>query len=139
MTFILIAYFDWLLGPQKGQIFEKSVKIFFSETVCFMKLILCIHVSGISFYKRNDFCSSRIRTLVDMATFSFHRLIMGKSENLLFLQSHWRFCRNVYLVVVYVLYYFCPKIPYFYWLLGPQTRKIFINYLSIRGQVYFLH
>ena len=44
MTFILIAYFDWLLGPKKGQIFEKkkkSLKIFFSETVCFMKLILC--------------------------------------------------------------------------------------------------
>ena len=45
MTFILIAYFDWLLGPQKGQIFEKkSIKFFFSETVCFMKLILSIHV-----------------------------------------------------------------------------------------------
>ena len=53
MTFILIAYFDWLLG-QKGQIFEKkkSLKIFFSETVCFMKLILCIHVPGISLYKK---------------------------------------------------------------------------------------
>ena len=54
MTFFLIAYFDWLLGPQKGQIFEKkkSLKIFFSETVCFMKLILCIHVPGISLYKK---------------------------------------------------------------------------------------
>ena len=57
MTFILIAYFDWLLGPQKGQVFEKkkSLKIFFSETVCFMKLILCIHVPGISLYKKS-FC-----------------------------------------------------------------------------------
>ena len=80
MTFILIAYFDWLLGPPKGQIFEKknSLKIFFSETVCFMKLILCIHVSDISLYKKSCFCSSQIRTLVAMATFSFHRLIMGK-------------------------------------------------------------
>ena len=81
MTFILIAYFDWLLGPQKGQIFEKkkSLKIFFSETVCFMKLILCIHVPGISLYKKSFFfCSSQIRTLVAMATFSFHRFIMGK-------------------------------------------------------------
>ena len=80
MTFILIAYFDWLLGPKKGQIFEKiSLKIFFSETVSFMKLILCIHVPGISLYKKNVvFCSSQIRTLVAMATFSFHRLIMGK-------------------------------------------------------------
>ena len=32
---------------------------------------------------KNVFCSSQIRTLVAMATFSFHRLIMGKSENLL--------------------------------------------------------
>ena len=80
MTFILIAYFDWLLGPKKGQIFEKkkSLKIFFSETVCFMKLILCIHVPGISLYKKVVFCSSQIRTLVAMATFSFHRLVMGK-------------------------------------------------------------
>ena len=100
MTFILMAYFDWLLGSQKGQIFEKknkktlkslkfgapkrtnfrkkSLKIFFSETVCFMKLILCIHVPGISLYKKDDFCSSQIRTLVAMATFRFHRLIMGK-------------------------------------------------------------
>ena len=80
MTFILIAYFDWLLGPQKGQIFgkKKSLEIF-SETVCFMKLILCIHVPGISLYKKKFFfCSSQIRTLVAMATFSFHRLIMGK-------------------------------------------------------------
>ena len=81
MSFILIAYFDWLLGPQKGQIFErKSLKIFFSETVCFMKRILCIHVPGISLYKKVVFCSSQIRTLVAMATFSFHRLIMGKVE-----------------------------------------------------------
>ena len=57
MTFILIALFDWLLGPQKGQFFEKkkSLKIFFSETVCFMKLILCIHVPGISLYKKVAF------------------------------------------------------------------------------------
>ena len=47
MTFILIAYFDWLLGPQKGQIFKKiSLKIFFSETVCFMKLILCMALAS---------------------------------------------------------------------------------------------
>ena len=25
ITFILIAYFDWLLGPQKGQIFGKKI------------------------------------------------------------------------------------------------------------------
>ena len=55
MTFILIAYFDWLLGPQKGQIFEKKSLKIFSETVCLMKLILCIHVPGISLYKKSCF------------------------------------------------------------------------------------
>ena len=52
MNSILIPY--CLLGPLKGQIFEKkkSLKIFSSETVCYMKLILCIHVPGISLYKK---------------------------------------------------------------------------------------
>ena len=60
MTFILIAYFDWLLGPQKCQIFQKkSLKIFSSKTVCFMKLILCIHVSDISLYKKVVFVPVR--------------------------------------------------------------------------------
>ena len=78
ITFALIP--DWLLGPQKGQIFEnKSLKIFSSETVCYMKLILCIHVPGISLYK-DFFCSSQIRTLVAMATFRLQRLIIGKVE-----------------------------------------------------------
>ena len=79
MNFILIPYFDWLLGPLKGQIFEKkkkSLKIFSSETVCYMKLILCTHVPGISLYKDFFFFrSSQIRTLVAMATFSLQRLI----------------------------------------------------------------
>ena len=57
---------------------KKSLKILSSETVRFMKLILCIHIPGISLYKTSCFCSSQIRTLVAMATFSFHRLIMGK-------------------------------------------------------------
>ena len=60
MTFILIAYFDWLLGPKKGKFSKKkSLKIFFSETVCFMKLILCIHVSGIILYKKVVFVPVR--------------------------------------------------------------------------------
>ena len=59
---------------------KKSLKILSSETVCFMKLILCIHVPGISLYIDFFFRSSQIRTLVAMATFSLHRLIMGKVE-----------------------------------------------------------
>ena len=72
-------FFDWFLGPQKGQIFEKkSLKIFFSETVCFMKLILCIMFLALASTKKVVFCSSQITLVAIMATFSFHRLIMGK-------------------------------------------------------------
>ena len=48
------------------------------------------------------FCSSRIRTLVAMATFSSHRLIMGKEEidNFLYWGYYWGyfdfFYGNVY-------------------------------------------
>ena len=44
VTFFLILYFDWLLGPHKGQNFEKHLKIFSSEIVYGMKPVLCIHV-----------------------------------------------------------------------------------------------
>ena len=74
MTFVLILHFDWLQGPHIGQNFEKHSKIFFSKTVKRMKPILCIHYIICVFYSR------RIRTLVAMATVSFHRLIMGKVE-----------------------------------------------------------
>ena len=46
-SFVLIYYFDWLLGPHKGQNFEKKKKhskIFSSETVKWMNPVLCIHV-----------------------------------------------------------------------------------------------
>ena len=49
MTFILLAYFDWLLGPQKGQKISKNLLL---RNCCFMMLIFCIHVSGISLYKK---------------------------------------------------------------------------------------
>ena len=43
-----------------------------------MKLKLGIHAQDIRFYIVCVFCSGRIRTLVAMATYFFHRLIMGK-------------------------------------------------------------
>ena len=52
MTFILIAYFDWLLGPQKVQIFEKIFKNLLLRNCFLYELILCIHVPGISLYKK---------------------------------------------------------------------------------------
>ena len=81
ITFALILYFDWLLGPKKGKFSKK--KIF--KNLRLMKLILCIHLPNISLYKLL-FCSSQIRTLVAMATLTYN----GKSEKFIFLQSHWR-------------------------------------------------
>ena len=43
MTFVQIDEFDWLLGRQKGSIFVKILKIFFSETIKGMKPKLGIH------------------------------------------------------------------------------------------------
>ena len=80
MTFVVILYFDWLQGPHIGQNFEKHSKIFFSETVKGIKPILCIHVHDSGLYIICVFYSRWIRTLVAMATESFHRLIMGKVE-----------------------------------------------------------
>ena len=80
MTFVEIGEFDWLSARQKGSIFEKCLKIFFSETIRRMKLKLSIHAKDISLYKSCVFYSVRIRNLVAMATFSSHRLIMGKLE-----------------------------------------------------------
>ena len=45
-----------------------------------MKLKLGIPAKDIAFYKSYVFYSSRIGTLVAMATYTFHRLIMGKVE-----------------------------------------------------------
>ena len=52
VSFVLILYFDWLLGPHKGQNFEKKKhsKIFSSETVKWMNPVLCIHVPDSSLY-----------------------------------------------------------------------------------------
>ena len=45
-----------------------------------MKLKFGIHAKDISLYKSCVFYSGQIRTLVAMATYSSHRLIMGKEE-----------------------------------------------------------
>ena len=42
-TFVEIGEFDWLSGRQKGSIFVKMFKIFFSETIWGMKPKLGIH------------------------------------------------------------------------------------------------
>ena len=65
-------------------------------------ILFIFHISHIASIITNNcvFCSGRIRTLVAMATYSSHRLIMGKRGNLQFFLSHWGyldfFNRNVY-------------------------------------------
>ena len=79
-TFVQIGEFDWLSARQKGSIFVKMFKNLLlrnhkgdeAET-----LHTCL---DISLYKSCVFYSGRIRTLVAMATYSSHRLIMGKVE-----------------------------------------------------------
>ena len=86
MSFALILYFHWLLGPHNGQDFEKKKhsKIFSSETVKWMNPVLCINVPDSSLYIICVFYSSQIRTAV---VTSFHRLIMGKVEISYFLKN----------------------------------------------------
>ena len=45
-----------------------------------MGLNLGLHVYDISLYINHVFCSSGIRTLIAIATYILHRLIMGKVE-----------------------------------------------------------
>ena len=54
--------------------------LFFSETIWGMKLKFDIHAYDISLYINYFYCG-RIRTLVDMATYIIHRLIMVKVKN----------------------------------------------------------
>ena len=68
ITFVQISVFDWLSGRQKGSIFLKMLKIFFSETVRRMKPKLGILAKDITLYKSYVFYFGRIRTLVAMAT-----------------------------------------------------------------------
>ena len=68
MTFVLILYFEWLLGPHKGQIFEKIFKSHGSKPVQGMKPVLCLHVPDRNLYINYAFYTSQTRTLVAMAT-----------------------------------------------------------------------
>ena len=71
-------------------------KIFFSETAGPIVLILHIHHLQVGGKNNCVFCIDRIRTLVAMATYASHRLIMEKSENCQFLLSCWRYLNFVF-------------------------------------------
>ena len=71
-------------------------KIFFSETAGPIVLIIHIHYLQVGGKNNYVFCFDRIRTLVVMATYAAHRLIMEKSENCQFLLSYWRYLNFVF-------------------------------------------
>ena len=77
MTFVQIGELDWLSGRQKGSIFVKTFKKSSSQEPYRGR---SRHAKDISLYISCVFYSSRIRTLVAMATYSSHRFIMGKVE-----------------------------------------------------------
>ena len=74
-----------------------------------------MHVNDISLYINCVFYSGRIRTLVALATYSSHSLIIGKVEiETVFSVSleifEFFFHRYVYWVVLHVSYAFCPNL-----------------------------
>ena len=64
----------------KGKFLKNIKKTFISETIRGMELKLGIHATDIILYMNCVLYSGWIRTLVAMATYSSHRLIMGKVE-----------------------------------------------------------
>ena len=73
-----------------------NFKDFFSETAGPIVLILHIHHLQVGGKNNCVFCFDRIRTLVAMATYASHRLIMEKSENCQFLLCSWRYLNFVF-------------------------------------------
>ena len=72
-------------------------KIIFSETA--RPIVLILHIQHLQVGGKNNcvfFCFDRTRTLVAMATYASHRLIMEKSENSQFLLSCWRYLNFVF-------------------------------------------
>ena len=67
-------------GDIKGKFLEKKIKILLLRNRKEDEAESGILAKDIALYKSYVFYSGRIRTLVAMATYSFHRLIMGKVE-----------------------------------------------------------
>ena len=65
-------------GNRNAKFAKKYSKIFSSEAIRGMKLKLCRNVHNISLYKYYVFYCRCSCAFVTMATYNFHRLIMGK-------------------------------------------------------------
>ena len=100
MNSIQIAEIDWLLGRHKGDIFVKIFKnLHLRNHFRWMKMILCIHVGDRNLYIIINCVANWIRTLVVMATYYFHLLIIGKWKLTVSAASLWilgiSFSRNI--------------------------------------------
>ena len=80
MPFVQIGEFDWLLGRQKGSIFVKMFKNLLLRNHIWDEAETWHTCLGHQPLHKLCFYSGRIRTLVAMATYSSHRLKMGKVE-----------------------------------------------------------
>ena len=105
-------------------------KIFFSETAG--PIVLILHIHHLQVGGKNNcvfFCFDRIRTLVAMATYASHRLIMEKSENCQFLLSCWRYLNFVFaeMFIEYssTFHVTFVLILHFDWLQGPHIGQNF--------------
>ena len=78
MNFVQTTKFDWLPWQPKSKFTKKYSKNFFSEAIKGMKLKLCRNVHSISLYKNYIFYCHCLCAFIAMATYSFHRLKMGK-------------------------------------------------------------
>ena len=80
MTFVQIGEFDWLSGQQKGSIFVEMFKNLPLRNHIGDEAETCHTCLGHQPLHKFFFYSGRIRTLVAIATYSSHTLIMGKVE-----------------------------------------------------------
>ena len=92
----LIVYPCSGVRPSSVRPSSSTISKIFSETAGPIVLILHIHHLQVGGKNNCVFCFDRIRTLVAMATYASHRLIMEKSENCQFLLSCWRYLNFVF-------------------------------------------
>ena len=93
----------------KAQFVKFKKKINSSEAIWRMKLQLCRNIHSISFYNSIVF----IFTLVDMATLSFHRLLMGKMKIGLIAVLLWIFGQNFFRIVSSTKHKFFMQLTHF--------------------------
>ena len=80
-------------GVRRPSVRRPSVINIFKRLLLWSRKADSFHISHIASIGRGNkklcFCSDRIRTLVAMATYSSHGLIMGKRGNWQYFLSHW--------------------------------------------------